>query len=65
MVSFAGMSWEPDRLCWRSLTFRLEDPARPMPGSDGLILWKSRGLVEQKQVAKEIAARLRRGRIRA
>jgi predicted O-methyltransferase YrrM len=47
MVSFAGMSWEPDRLCWRGLTFRLEDPTRPVPGSDGLILWKSRGLVEQ------------------
>lgn len=47
MVSFAGMSWEPDRLCWRGQTFRLEDPTRPVPGSDGLILWKSRGLVEQ------------------
>jgi len=47
MISFDGMTWEADRLSWRGLTFRLEDPARPVPGGDGLVLWKSRALVEQ------------------
>lgn len=47
MINFDDMTWEPDRLTWRGLTFRLEDPARPVPGEDGLVLWKTRALVEQ------------------
>jgi hypothetical protein len=47
MITFDGITWEADRLCWRGLTFRLENPARPAAGDDGLILWKSRRLVEE------------------
>ncbi|MGH7365179.1 MAG: class I SAM-dependent methyltransferase [Candidatus Rokuibacteriota bacterium] len=47
MISFDDMTWEADRLRWRGLIFRLEDPARPVPGDDGLVLWKTEALVEQ------------------
>jgi SAM-dependent methyltransferase len=47
MITFEGMVWEPDRLRWRGHTFLLEAPDGHGGQSDGLVLWKSPGLIAQ------------------
>jgi len=46
-MNLDGMVWEPGRLRWRGMTFLLESSAQDVAGTDGLVLHKGRGLVEQ------------------
>jgi hypothetical protein len=46
-MNLDGMVWRGDTLDWRGRTFLLENPAAPRSGADGLILWKTPGLIEQ------------------